>query len=396
MVALDASGHGNAGTMHNVSRVGSGECGGTLIFDNPGNYVSIPYRSTNHPENGITISTWFFVNSFDRQELISTCHNGGYCLGFGDANDLWWTIYLPGEDVVSVNVQHEGIALGQWHHVVAMYDGKNSKIYLDGVLRNQVNASGPIVYETPNYVMLGANAGWYDKPDLMCPYYLYGGLDEIRIYDQAIPYSQIMDDRFQCSQDPFIPPEDIRPAEPSVTSCTIDSGQLTLGPGESMHRNLAFYNTDMTGTWDIHMQPGSTLVVKASDRYSQTNPDAWYVEIRDETGRIDRTIAFPNTNNAPIDGVIPSGNATVSINYFDGKERFPATVAVQFTAIAPPPPPPPPIEPFLNPIIVIYSASWATLVAIILVILWLHRRSQERRKQRDSGEETNAEEIKKD
>jgi hypothetical protein len=398
LVAFDDSGHGSAGTLHNVSRVEGGECGGALVFDSPGNYVSIPYRSANHPEKEITVSTWFFVDSFKRQDLISTCYNGGYCLGFGDGNDLWWTINVPGEGVVSVNVQHEGITPWRWHHVAAVYDGKTSKIYLDGILRNQVNASGPIQYTTQNYVMLGANAGRYDIPDPACPNYLYGGLDDVRIYDRAVPTSQIMDDHFRCLQDTVAPTPDIPPSEYSEATCTIDSGLLVLGPGESVNRALTIQDASMNGTWQVRMQPGSTLIVRAVDQYSQTSPDAWYVEIRDETGRIDRSIAFPNTKNAPVDGVIPSGNATVSVHYFDGEEQFPATVTVQFTAIAPPPPPPQPpvIEPFLNPIIVIYSASWATLIALILVIFWLHRRSNNRHSQETPEDETAPEEMKKD
>ncbi len=132
------------------------------------------------------------------------------------------------------------------------------------------------------------------------------------------------------------------------------------------------------------MPPGSTLTVKAADLYSLSNPDSWYVEIEDESGRIDRIVAFPGTNNAPADGVIRSGNATVTVHYFDGVERFPSSVALTFTAIAPPPVPPAPPQPFINPIIVIYSASWATLIAIALVIFWLHSRKKERKKQ-ESG-----------
>jgi hypothetical protein len=48
---------------------------------------------------------------------------------------------------------------------------------------------------------------------------------------------------------------------------------------------------------------------------------------------------------------------------------------------------PPPIAPqtILNyPIIVIYSASWVTLIAIILVMVWLHRRKKERGKDKDN------------
>jgi hypothetical protein len=94
----------------------------------------------------------------------------------------------------------------------------------------------------------------------------------------------------------------------------------------------------------------------------------------DEKGRITRSIAFPNTNNAPVMGIVPSGNATVRVKYFDGKERFPAKVAIRFESIAPPPPPAPQQTILNYPVIVIYSASWVTLIAIVLVMVWLHRR----------------------
>lgn len=394
ITALDASGHGNAGTLHNVTRAENSGCGGALVFNRLDNYVSIPYRWANHPENAITVSAWFYTDSFEPQEMISTYDNGGYRLGFADGNDLWWTVNLKGIGDVSVPVQHDGITPRQWHHVTGMYDGKTSKIYLDGVLRNQVNASGQIFYETPNYLMLGAAAGPYTTPDPACPRYFHGGLDEVRIYNQAVPYAQIMDDRFRCTQEPVAPSFEIPAAEEEIfTSCTDNSGSLTLVPDERVTRTLRFTNKTDTGTWQIGMQPGSTLIVRMQDLYSEVQPDSWYVELADEKGRIDRTIIFPNTNNAPVEGAIPSGNATLMIRYFDGKERFPATVEVQFTALAPPPPLPEPPHPFVNPIIVIYSASWATLIALILVMFWLRKRSQDKR-QRES--ETAPAEEKKD
>jgi hypothetical protein len=393
LVALDASGHGNAGTLHNVSRAGNGGCGGAIVFDRPDNYVSIPYRTANHPEKEITVSTWFYVDSFGPQDLISTYNNGGYRLAFADGNDLWWTVNLRGTGDVSVPVQHEGITPRQWHHVTGTYDGMVSKIYLDGVLRNQVNASGPIAYGSPNYVMLGAAAGTYDSPDTICPRYLHGGLDEVRIYDRAIPYSQIMDDRFGCSQELVAPSRDHPPAGTAPDTCTVTSGTLSLSPGESVTRTLTLTEKAGNASWHINQQPGSKLVVKIQDTYSQVNPDAWYVEIADEKGRIDRSIAFPNTNNAPVEGIIRSGNATVSIHYFDGKERFPATVIAQFTSLPPPTAlPQPPQNILTNPIIVIYSASWATLIALVLVILWLHQRRKNRlelaKETEKQGEET--------
>jgi hypothetical protein len=93
--------------------------------------------------------------------------------------------------------------------------------------------------------------------------------------------------------------------------------------------------------------------------------------------------------------VIPSGNATVTIRYFDGKERFPARVAVQFESFLPPPQPPlfTPQNMFANPIIIIYSASWATLIALIVVVVWLRRRRRTGEAEKDNETGTEEEKI---
>jgi hypothetical protein len=392
-IALDASGHGNSGLITGATRTQGGGCGGALLFNGTGEYVSIPYSSLNHPENEITVSTWFYVDSFGSQTLVSSYKNGGYRLGFGDGNDLWWTVYTEKSGSVSVPVLHEGITPGLWHHVTGTYDGEAVKIYLDGALRNRVNASGRILYEYPNYVMLGADAGSSTTPDSPeCSRYLKGGLDEVRIYDTALEYSQVMDDRFRCSAEPkTIPPE---PANATVglTTCTASSGTLQLNAGETTFRTLQFNDKLENGTWYVSVPKGSKLIVKGRDLFSSAYPDAWYIEIADGTERVDRSIAFPNTNNAPVAGVIPSGNATVHIRYFDGKYRFPASVEMQFQCIAPPPLPPViiPRNILANPGIVIYSASWATLIAVLVVVVWLHRRKMKAREM-SKGAERNTE-----
>jgi hypothetical protein len=185
-----------------------------------------------------------------------------------------------------------------------------------------------------------------------------------------------MDDRFSCSREPVAPSKDILVQTLPSSSCAVATGSVILGPHELTSRILTFSNQTENGTWNVAVPPGSTLVVQARDFYSISFPDAWYIEISDENGRITRSIAFPNTNNAPVKGVVPSGNATVRIRYFDGREVFPAKVAIQFESIPPPPKPPAPQTILNYPIIVIYSASWATLIAIILVMVWLHRRKQ--------------------
>jgi hypothetical protein len=373
--ALDSSGHGNAATLHNVSRIEGGGCSRALSFTNPDSYVAIPFRVLNHPKKEITVSAWFYIDNFTPAVLVSGYHNGGYRLGLDDGNDLWWTLNLGSAGDVSVAVQHENIAPGQWHQVTGTYDGNIMKIYLDGVLRNQADATGAIHYEDDNYIILGADAGASDTPG-DCPHYFTGGLDEVRIYPVALTYNQVMDDRFRCLEGERTPPAVI-PAKTTPASCESVSGSVRLGANETVFRVLSFADKTVNGTWQVSLQPGSVLSINAYDSYMKASPDAWYLEIADENGRLARTIAFPGRNNAPAEAMLPSGNATVTVRYFSGGERFPARVVLRlerFPAVHPRPPEP--INILENPIIVIYSASWATLVAILLVIIWLHRRKK--------------------
>ena len=378
--AADGSGNGNTGTLHGISRRENGDCGRSVFFDGNGSYIEIPFSSRNHPTKEITVSAWFITNSSEPQVIISTDEGGGYQLGFDDGEDLWWTVNLQNTGKVSLPIQHESISLNEWHHITGTYDGRTMKMYLDGVLRNQMNATGAIQYQYNNYVILGADAGVYNQTDLNCPLYFRGMLDEVRIYDVALAYSEVMDDRFGCFPEPGLQTEGLLIQSVPLSSCAVSSGSVVIGAHEKTSRVISIRNQTENGIWNVTLPPGSTLVVKVRDFYSTLYPDSWYIEIADENGRITRSVAFPNRNNAPLTGVVPSGNATVLIKFFDGEGRFPAKVAIDFESIDTPTPPVS-HQTILNyPIIVIYSVSWATLIAIILVMVWLHRRRKERKK----------------
>jgi len=386
--ALDSSGHGNSATLYNTSRIETAGCSRALLFSSPGNYVAIPFRVLNHPSKEITVSTWFYIDNYTSAPLVSGYHNGGYRLGFGDGNDLLWTVNLENSGDFSVAVARENIALHQWHHVTGTYDGNTMKVYLDGILRNQANITGAIHYEDENYVLLGAEAGAADTP-ADCPHYFTGGLDEVRIYPVALGYSQVMDDRFRCIEGDRLP-SGIIPAETAPGTCEPVSGSLRLAQNETADRVLSFTDKTVNGTWQVSLQPGSLLSVRAFDFYANAYPDEWYLEIAEGSEKPVRSIAFPRRINAPAEAMLPSGNATVTVRYFSGNERFPAKVLVRFESLPPVPPrQAPPKSILANPIIVIYTASWATLVAILLVIIWLHRR---RKAQKAECEKTGSEE----
>jgi len=374
---LDASGHGNTGAIvGSVRRVDNGGCVKALVLDGNANYVVIPYTSANHPADGVTVSLWFYVNDTFPQTLVSTRvnGNGGYRLAFDDGNDLYWTVGLDTSGDVSVIVPHENIAPRQWHHVTGTYDGKNVKVYLDGVLRNQQNASGTIRYPATNSVMVGAEAGTAGTPDPDLPGYFTGGIDEVRIYSGALSYAAVMDDRFRCT---VVPGTGILALPNSTASSgTPVSGSIVLAQGQTVTKRLTFSGSTENGTWQVTVPPGSELTVRATDSYPATYPDEWYVELQEGGTRLTRAVAFPATNNAPVKGVIISGNATVLVHYFGGPARFPTGMELSFTSA-------PVVEKTVSlpkaileyPIIVIYSASWATLIALIVVIFWVHRRN---------------------
>ena len=277
----------------------------------------IPPRTT--LPKSITVSLWFYVNNTNPQTLVSTyADGGGYKLGFDEGNDLWWTLGLKyPEGSVSVVIPNEDIVTGQWHQVTGSYDGQNVKIYLDGVLRSQVNASGSINYADDNDVIIGANAGPGVYPDIDSPNYLTGGIDELRIYDRAIQYSEEIDDRYQCSA---AVGTGILSLPSGIPPVFLTSGSLKLGPGETAAKWLTFSNQTEQGIWQVTVPPGSQLAVGAMDAYPTTYADEWYVELRDQDTRLTRIVAFPVTNNAPAAGIIESGNATVLVHYFGGPD----------------------------------------------------------------------------
>jgi len=374
-LALDASGHGNTGTIHGSAyRIDNGGCVKALVLDGNGSYVSVSYTQANHPTGAITVSTWFYVNDTTPQALVSTYEDGGgYRLGFDEGNDLWWTLGLDNPaGGVSVVIPHETIALGQWHQVTGSYDESVARIYLDGILRNQVNATGSIWYFDNNSVMIGADAGPADSPTENSPDYLTGGVDEVRIYDRALSYSEEMNDRYQCTAAPGTGILSLPAGAPPVF---LTSGSLALGAGETAIRRLTFSNQSNQGVWQVTVPPGSQLSVGATASYPGTYPDEWYVELRDQDTRLTRIVAFPVPFNAPATGIIESGNATVLVHYFGGPGRFPASMRLSFTCTGQESPVTSLPKAILEyPIIVIYSASWATLIALIVFIVWAHKR----------------------
>jgi hypothetical protein len=71
----------------------------------------------------------------------------------------------------------------QWHHVAAVFDGSNSKFYLDGVLKETVPFSGTPALNTRD-LFIGKHYS--------LGRYFHGIIDEVRIYNRALSDTEIL------------------------------------------------------------------------------------------------------------------------------------------------------------------------------------------------------------
>ncbi|MBL7189086.1 MAG: LamG domain-containing protein [Phycisphaerae bacterium] len=90
-----------------------------------------------------------------------------------------------GTDPAWMAVPAPGLFDGDWHHAAAAYDGTVKTVYLDGEPIGIMDSTGSI--ETSDgRLMLGAGR------DLNPPtHYLAGGIDDARVYDEALAQDQI-------------------------------------------------------------------------------------------------------------------------------------------------------------------------------------------------------------
>ena len=83
---------------------------------------------------------------------------------------------------------YPAIVVGEWVHVVALYDGRYMRIYKDGVLQNQVTT----MHEQPlanvgGDLVIGKRSPIIDSFSTV----FAGTLDEIRIYNRALTDREI-------------------------------------------------------------------------------------------------------------------------------------------------------------------------------------------------------------
>ncbi len=151
------------------------------------------YGSGNPVLNDFTVSLWFYkTNSWENEQehlfQIGDSYNHDnifYITQDIGPNNFNCGIRVNNSDYkLSLN---SSPSLNIWHHVLAQRKGSELYLYIDGILKSNMNCPSDILPAT-YYFNIGA--GWIGSGG---PQYqqFYGDLDDIRLYDRALTISEI-------------------------------------------------------------------------------------------------------------------------------------------------------------------------------------------------------------
>jgi hypothetical protein len=197
VLAYDASGNGNNGTLVGNPTWVQGKNGPCLNFDGSGDYVNCGTNSSLDITGAVTIEGWF--------KSSVTPASGDYGLLFGNTEDGASTQHAYAIHKVSntervlfaisdgTNVAQPQSTTGvnmwdnQWHHVAGVFDptlaaADRAKIYVDGKFNNFATYNGTTLRTVTTKPFRIGSGNTYDFTGL---------IDDVRIYNYARTQAQI-------------------------------------------------------------------------------------------------------------------------------------------------------------------------------------------------------------
>jgi len=172
---LDAS---ETGTSRTIGRFGN-----ALRLDGTGSAL-VPHHEDLSLDT-FAIETWYRQDSASAvaETILHKGVPANYGLGTWGGFLLFGFTDTTGTDVNIFTT--DSYADGDWHHVVGVFDGSDLSLYVDGSLA----ASEPAGGATPSTNSAALNIGAWSGTGL----HFNGSLDQIRIYDEALSTSEVVD-----------------------------------------------------------------------------------------------------------------------------------------------------------------------------------------------------------
>jgi beta-galactosidase len=170
-----------------------GVVGRALQFRGVGDYVDAGADPVLDVNDQITVAAW--VKTEDaangEQNPFVTKGDYAYALKHFEGNCIEFFVYDASKPKQigsggwrSAQFVVDASFNGVWHHLAGTYDGSKVKLYIDGVMVNEVAYSGSIMLSPGTPLYIGANADWPDRG-------YEGAIDDVRIYDRALAGEEI-------------------------------------------------------------------------------------------------------------------------------------------------------------------------------------------------------------
>jgi prepilin-type N-terminal cleavage/methylation domain-containing protein len=186
----------SSGTLYgNASYVSDCVSGKCLSLDGSGDYVDCG-SSSNLVVNYISMATWLKMNSYggvsdtriiSKPFIMNSWPSPYVQYEMIQINGYLRAYFNIGNTIYTVTDSLNKLDLGKWYYAVVTWDGLVPRIYLDGkVIKNSFDAGSPtgvISYVNTTSLFLGTST--------MASNFFNGFLDNVQIFNVAIPTSQI-------------------------------------------------------------------------------------------------------------------------------------------------------------------------------------------------------------
>ncbi len=192
--AVDSSGNGRDGTYaggYTLSQSGIGGTNTAVLFDGSTAYVDFGNPAAFDIATGLTLEAWVKTSDSGYQYVLVKWGAAGgsdaYHLRIDFDGRAYFTTSLGGSyegarDLNGVSALNDG----DWHHLVATYDGAHERIYVDGVVESSLAASGSLAVVSSALRAGGLSDGTNTGN------WLTGTLDDVAIYGTALSAARIL------------------------------------------------------------------------------------------------------------------------------------------------------------------------------------------------------------
>lgn len=188
----DLAGTANNFTLFNTPTWNSA---GYFDFDRASNeYAAVTHTSALKPTAGLTTEQWLNADDWTAgtpsapHTALSCTQAGGY------AHYIWESTFVsyvytggayrvPTADLTDFT---------GWHHFATTFDGRYTKLYVDGDLKSTIDAGSTttISYDPDNDICIGAEAGTLSTPS--ANFYWDGKIATTAIYNRALSASEVL------------------------------------------------------------------------------------------------------------------------------------------------------------------------------------------------------------